>query len=255
MVAAVTLEVPLDSLDSARLAAPFADRLELCDDLATEGWTPSTDLIRGARDLIDRRRTVLVAMIRPRLPESRFSLEVADFATTPRLLDASLLDVDRCAAAGADEVAVGPLTMDGRIDREATRLLRDRANRRGLGVAFLRTFDLLADRSRGWTDLTELGIGRVLTAGVHGWNAGSESIERRVARYRADRDAASQAARATGMPAPAIAAGGGVRSSNATSFLAITPHLHASCRTGGRIDPGELAALRAILDDFARSRR
>ncbi|NDG63004.1 MAG: hypothetical protein EBY29_05995 [Planctomycetes bacterium] len=35
------LEVPVDSIAGAMMAAPFADRLELCDDLSSEGWTPT----------------------------------------------------------------------------------------------------------------------------------------------------------------------------------------------------------------------
>ena len=40
MQTARTLEVPIDSIEGARLAAPFATRLEVCHDLGSEGWTP-----------------------------------------------------------------------------------------------------------------------------------------------------------------------------------------------------------------------
>ena len=76
------LEVPLDSIESAILAAPFADRLELCDDLSSEGWTPSMALVRAAAECVDPARTQVVSMIRPRSMTNSDKLDVAAFATT-----------------------------------------------------------------------------------------------------------------------------------------------------------------------------
>ena len=87
-----TLEVPLDSLDAAVLAAPYADRLELCDDLASEGWTPTMDLIRTVTARIDTARTSIVSMIRPRSASLSAHLDVAAFTTTPRILEYALFE-------------------------------------------------------------------------------------------------------------------------------------------------------------------
>ena len=56
-----TLEVPLDSLAAAELAGPLADRLEVCSDLASEGWSPDPWLVRAIRA---RTSATIVAMIR-----------------------------------------------------------------------------------------------------------------------------------------------------------------------------------------------
>lgn len=250
-----TLEVPLDSVESAEMAAPHADRIELCDDLATEGWTPCEALVRAARRLSDAcpagARPRIVAMIRPRLPESTLSLDAAAFTATPRVLAASLADIARAADAGAHEVAIGLLDVGARIDRTACAHMRDAALSCGLGVAFLRVFDLMPDRARGWRDVAALGIGRVLTAAVYGWDASIASVPERVQVLQRDLECAQSAARDAGVGPIAVAVGGGVRASNAPAFLAVTPHLHASCRVQGAISAVELAAIRARMAELS----
>jgi copper homeostasis protein len=243
-----TLEVPLDSLDAARLAAPFADRIELCDDLPSEGWSPSVELVRAVRAAIDVERTELVAMIRPRLADHASSLDVAGFTTTVRRLDACCFEIEALVKAGAHSVAIGLLTPDGMVDRDACARMRDVALGAGAAVAFLRTFDLLVDRRAGLADIAELGFVRVVTAGVRGWNAAVASVEARCAVLSEDVAHAAALGRRLGRRAVEIVPGGGVRSTNAATFLGVSPHLHASCRRDGRIDGGELAALRAVLD-------
>jgi copper homeostasis protein CutC len=252
-----TLEVPVDSIESVEIAAPLADRIELCDDLATEGWTPKESLVRAARDMGDAlapaARPRIIAMIRPRLPESTLALDAAAFVATPRVIDASLREIACCIDAGAHEVAIGLLDASGRIDVAASARLRDEALARGAAVAFLRVFDLLTDRPRGWKDIATLGISRVLTAGVLGWDAGVACVADRVRTIVQDaewsgRECLEHALASGGAPVRTeIAAGGGVRAANAPEFLRATPHLHASCRVGGLISASELAALASTL--------
>jgi copper homeostasis protein CutC len=251
-----TLEVPVDSVEAVECAAEFADRIELCDDLATEGWTPQPSLVRAARDISDAQpagqRPRIIAMIRPRLPESTLALDAAAFAATSRVVAESEREIMACIGAGAQEIAIGLLDANGHIDISACARLRDAALSRGAAVAFLRVFDLLSDRMRGWRDIAALGIGRVLTAGVHGWDASVSSLGQRIKVMASDKEAAARAAppapAASRAAPPEIAAGGGVRAANAAEFLRVTPHLHASCRVGGRISTDELAALRARID-------
>lgn len=242
-----TLEVPLDSLDAALLAAPYADRLELCDDLPSEGWTPRMDLIRAVRERIDPARATIVSMIRPRSANASAALDVAAFTTTPRILDDACREIDASARAGAHSVAIGLLTPDGHVDMDACARMRDVAHSFGLVVAFLRTFDLLADRARGMQDLTELGLTRVVTAGVRGWDASVLGLDERLAVLAQDVQHAEAAARARGVTPVEVVPGGGVRASNAAAFLRVSPHLHASCRRGGQISADELQALRGAL--------
>lgn len=242
-----TLEVPLDSLDDAILAAPFADRLELCDDLASEGWTPQMSLIRGVRDRIDTSRTSIVSMIRPRSANNSAALDIAAFTTTPRILTDSLREIEASAKAGAHSVAIGLLTADGQVDVEACATMRDVALTHGMSVAFLRTFDLLVDRQRGMDDITALGITRVLTAAVAGWDASVRALAQRLDVLAEDVRNAEAAAAKYGVAAVIVVPGGGVRASNAAAFLTIAPELHASCRRDGTISGAELQELRGVM--------
>ena len=242
-----TLEVPLDSIDAAVLAAPFADRLELCEDLSSEGWTPTITLIREVRARIDTSRTSIVSMIRPRSANNSAALDVAAFTTTPQILEDSLLEIEASAKAGADAVAIGLLTPDGFVDMDACARMRDVARDHGLTVAFLRTFDLLTDRQRGMDDITALGMTRVLTAGVLGWDAAVLAVPQRLTVLAADARNAVAAAKTHAVTPVEIVPGGGVRASNAREFLSISPHLHASCRRDGVISGAELRAMHDVL--------
>lgn len=235
-----TLEIPIDSHAAALLAAPWASRLELCDDLPSEGWSPRWDIVeRVSKDA----GVHVVAMIRPRIAGAIAELVPAAFATTPALLEECLREVDRAASAGAQSVAVSLLTPAAEVDREACALLVAAARERGMEAAFLRTFDLLADRERGMQDITELGFVRVVTAGVRGWDASVLSVDERVAVLCRDAEHAVRFARACGRPPVEVVPGGGVRASNAAQFMRASPHLHASCRRNGIIDAAEIEAL------------
>ncbi len=248
-----TLEVPVDSLESALLAAPFATRLELCHDLASEGWTPKASLIERVRAVVP---THLVAMIRPRFADSPRTLTVESFVASKRVLDASKEEIKSAASAGAHSVAIGLLDAQGHVDMDACGELAELGRSFKLEVAFLRTFDLLTDRARGMRDISALGMKRVVTAGVLGWDAAVATLEQRIVQLQNDSANAAAAARlptgthaqlgGTGMPVE-IVPGGGVRAINAKQFLGVSPHLHASCRRGGVINLQELQQLHALL--------
>jgi copper homeostasis protein CutC len=235
-----TLEIPVDEASAAMLAARWATRLELCDDLPSEGWSPRWELVER---IAAETGVHVVAMIRPRIAGAIAELVPAAFATTPALLEASLREIDFAARAGARSVAVSLLTPAAEVDREACALLVAAARERGMEAAFLRTFDLLADRERGMKDITELGFVRVVTAGVRGWDASVLPVDERVAVLRRDAENAARFARACGRPPVAVVPGGGVRASNAAQFMRASPHLHASCRRNGVIDAAEIEAL------------
>jgi len=275
-----TLEVPVDSLESAVLAAPFATRLELCDDLSSEGWTPKSSLIERVRATV---ATHLVAMIRPRFADSPLTLTVESFMASKRVLDASTHEIKSAAAAGANSVAIGLLQADGHVDMNACGELAELARSLKLEVAFLRTFDLLVDRARGMRDISALGMKRVVTAGVLGWDAGISTLEQRIDVLRNDAiNAATQAntnsLQATTNARPQLTAanatsttqmnsdtaiknsvarepveivpGGGVRASNAAQFMSVSPHLHASCRRAGVFCIDEIRILHATMQSL-----
>ena len=280
-----TLEVPVDSLDSAVLSAPFATRLELCDDLPSEGWTPKISLIERVRAAVD---THLVAMIRPRFADSPLTLTLTleSFMANKRVMDASIQEIKSAAAAGANSVAIGLLQADGHVDMNACGELAELARSLKLEVAFLRTFDLLVDRARGMRDISALGMKRVVTAGVLGWDAGISTLEQRIDVLRNDAmNAATQAntnslqatpnsrpqltvanaVSTTQMNSDAaiknsvarepveIVPGGGVRASNAAQFMFVSPHLHASCRRGGVFCIDEIHILHATMQTLTKN--
>ena len=262
-----TLEVPVDSLESAVLAAPFATRLELCDDLSSEGWTPKSSLIERVRAVV---ATHLVAMIRPRFADSPLTLTAESFMATKRVMDASTQEIKSAAAAGANSVAIGLLQADGHVDMNACGELAELARSLKLEVAFLRTFDLLTDRARGMRDISALGMKRVVTAGVLGWDAAISTLEQRMAVLQSDAMNAAAAAseklnasatiKNTHSNAPEqpymplahhaveIVPGGGVRASNAAQFISVSPHLHASCRRDGVFNMNEIRLLHAAMN-------
>jgi copper homeostasis protein CutC len=242
-----TLEVPIDSIEGARMAVPFATRLEVCHDLSSEGWTPKPELVRACRDLVEGTPCTVVAMIRPELPGGSRALDVAAFATTPRLLDACMREVEASARAGAHSVAISMLTADGHIDIEANARLIELARGFGLVVAFLRTFDLLVDRERGMRDVSALGFTRFITAGVLGWDASVATLDERVEVVRRDIANAGREAERLGRAPVEVVPAGGVRAANASAWLALSPHLHASCRRNGVISREELELIRTEM--------
>ena len=239
-----TLEVPIDSLGAAIMAAPFATRLELCDDLPSEGWSPRWDFVRAVRAATG---VHLVAMIRPRIAGAVPELVPAAFRTTPALLEACLREIESAGAAGADSVAVSLLDGDAHVDRDACAKLVAAARSLGMEAAFLRTFDLVADRERGMRDITELGFARVVTAGVRGWDASVATLPERLAVLARDTANAARFAGPSGRAPVEVVPGGGVRAANAAEFMRISPHLHASCRRDGTISPQELQALASAM--------
>ncbi len=239
-----TLEVPIDSIEGARLAAPFATRLEVCHDLSTEGWTPKMDLVRACREVVEGTSCTLVAMIRPEFPGCSRALDVAAFTATPKHLDLCLREIEAAAQAGAHSVGVSLLTSDGLVDIDANARLIAHARSFGLVVAFLRTYDLLVDRARGMRDLSALGFTRFITAGVLGWDASIATLDERIAVVARDVANAEREATRLGREPIEVIPGGGVRGSNARRWLTLSPHLHASCRRNGVIERAELEHLR-----------
>lgn len=242
-----TLEIPIDSIEVARKALPLlrtGDRLELCEDLASEGWTPRMVLVESVR--AEAAPGIgIVAMIRPKIAGVPGTLDVAGFAATAEVIDASIREIESAAAAGATSVAIGLLTADGRVDRAACRRLVEAAEDRGLEVAFLRTIDLVVDRGAAVRAIDELGCVRVVTAGVLGWDASVADVATRTQALSTDAAVAASIV-SDGRSPLEIVSGGGVRASNAEAFATVSPHLHASCRRDGVFAIEELIALNTV---------
>ncbi|MFC2102734.1 copper homeostasis protein CutC [Bacteroidota bacterium] len=128
-----------------------ADRVELCENMADGGCTPSA----GSIILAKRHLTIPVfVMIRPRGADFLYSGEEFELMRQDILMSKNL---------AADGVVFGILMPDGRIDKERMNELTELA--RPMKVTCHRAFDMTRDAFEALDVLIELGIERVLTSG------------------------------------------------------------------------------------------
>ena len=140
-----------DVMSAVAAEAGGADRVELCDNLAAGGTTPSA----GAIALACRHVSIPVhVLVRPR---------GGDFVYSPLEVAVMRHDIEVAKAAGAAGVVFGVLTADGTIDREQMANLTELA--RPLSLTFHKAFDQVRDQAAALEVLMELGIDRVLTSG------------------------------------------------------------------------------------------
>lgn len=152
--------------------AAGAGRIELCDNLAVGGTTPSHGVIRAAVEAARPAGVPVMCMIRPRGGSFEYSGAEARIMVN---------DLRHAAELGADGVVFGCLRGGG-VDRELTGQLAGLAKEAGLMVTFHMAFDdIAADAQLVALDLlAELGVDRVLT---HGGAAGTP-IARNLERLR-----------------------------------------------------------------------
>ena len=87
-----------------------ARRVELCDNLAVGGTTPSYGVIKEAVKLAKDYQAKVIVMIRPR---------GGDFVYSEQELDIMLEDWKIARDLGVDGLAVGALTADNQLDKDA----------------------------------------------------------------------------------------------------------------------------------------
>ena len=148
----VKVEICVGDVASAIAAeAGGADRVELCDNLAVGGTTPSAGTIAESC----RRLSIPVhVLIRPRGGD--FVYSEPEFAVMRR-------DIEMAKALGAAGVVLGVLTPEAAIDRDQTASLIALA--RPLAVTFHKAFDQTRDPLEALETLIALGVDRVLTSG------------------------------------------------------------------------------------------
>ena len=147
-----TLEICCDSVASAIAAARGgANRIELCENLAQGGVTPSAAKIKLAKARLD---IPVFVLIRPRK---------ADFLYSELEFEILLEDIRQAKALGADGIVSGALKADGAIDEARTRKMVEAAH--PLPFTFHRAFDMCNDPLQAIDVLAGLGVKRILTSG------------------------------------------------------------------------------------------
>ena len=147
-----------------------ARRIELCDNLAVGGTTPSYGVTKAAVELAANYDTTIMTMIRPR---------GGDFVYTDLEIAIMLEDIRLTAQAGSQGVVFGALTADKKLDKANLEKLI--AASKGMEIVFHMAFDELREEDQleaiDW--LSQAGVTRILTrAGVSG-----DSLEKRFAHY------------------------------------------------------------------------
>ena len=147
-----------------------ARRIELCDNLAVGGTTPSYGVTKAAVELAANYDTTIMTMIRPR---------GGDFVYNDMEIAIMLEDIRLTAQAGSQGVVFGALTAEKKLDKPNLEKLI--AASKGMEIVFHMAFDELSDEDQleaiDW--LSRAGVTRILTrAGVSG-----DSLEKRFAHY------------------------------------------------------------------------
>jgi copper homeostasis protein len=146
------LEICVESLESALVAeAGGADRVELCEQLAIDGVTPSPELIR---QVLAALKIPVYILIRPR---------GGSFVYKSSELDQMKAEVNFAKLAGAAGVTLGILKPDQTVDIELTRELVLFAH--PMPVTFHRAFDVVPNQTQGLEDVIKTGAERLLTSG------------------------------------------------------------------------------------------
>ncbi|MFQ6729278.1 copper homeostasis protein CutC [Streptococcus pneumoniae] len=147
-----------------------ARRIELCDNLAVGGTTPSYGVTKAAVELAANYNTTIMTMIRPR---------GGDFVYNDMEIAIMLEDIRFTAQAGSQGVVFGTLTADKKLDKPNLEKLI--AASKGMEIVFHMAFDELSEEDQleaiDW--LSQAGVTRILTrAGVSG-----DSLDKRFAHY------------------------------------------------------------------------
>ena len=150
----VSLEVCANSVTSALAAQEGgAVRVELCQNLAEGGTTPSHGEILLARKLLNIK---LYVLLRPR---------GGDFLYSDLEFKLMMTDAAFCMEAGCDGIVIGILNPNGTVDKERCTGFVKLARQCSVGVTFHRAFDMCADQYQAMEDIIELGCERILTSG------------------------------------------------------------------------------------------
>ena len=128
-----------------------ASRIELCNNPADGGTTPSYGFIKAAREILD---IDLYVMVRPR---------GGDFLYSESEFEIIKADIEMCRQLGCNGIVIGLLNRDGSVDKLRTRTLVELAQ--PMRVTFHRAFDRTRDPFQALEEVIATGCERILTSG------------------------------------------------------------------------------------------
>ncbi|BCR22240.1 copper homeostasis protein CutC [Borrelia sp. HM] len=138
----------LEALNAVKLGA---NRIELCENAACGGTTPSYGNIKVLKEILD---IPIVVMIRPRC---------GDFIYSDLEFKAMKEDIKICKNIGVEGVVFGILNDDHEIDIMRTKELLSFA--KPLRVTFHKAIDATFDIRSSVITLLDIGVHRILTSG------------------------------------------------------------------------------------------
>lgn len=130
------------------------EKIELCDNLAVGGTTPSYGVIEEAAKYVAESKTTLAVMIRPR---------GGNFVYNSHELKIIETDTLKAVEAGAQNIVFGALTPGNEIDTDALETVSIAAQ--GLPITFHMAFDEVTDQEKAIDQLVEFGVDKILTHG------------------------------------------------------------------------------------------
>ncbi len=146
------LEIAVFNIQSAIVAADAgADRIELCENPADGGTTPSYGYLKTAREKIF---ISIFPIVRAR---------GGDFFYTDEEFAMMKKDALLCKDLGFEGIVIGLLNKDATVNIEKTKRLVDLAY--PLEVTFHRAFDRTKDALQSLEDIIDCGCQRILTSG------------------------------------------------------------------------------------------
>jgi copper homeostasis protein len=152
MTSKLLIEISVETPEAALAAQRGgANRVELCGDLSVGGVTPSVELIRAVRELL---QIPIYSMVRPR---------GGDFLYSRTEFESMQADIAAAKSLGMHGVVLGILKPGQLVDVERTQQLVDLAD--PLPVTFHRAFDACHDLKHALEDVIATGAARLLTSG------------------------------------------------------------------------------------------
>lgn len=149
----IKLEVCCPDLQSVKAAVEAgARRIELCQDLACGGLSPSIEMIRDALALCTGKTSVHV-LFRPRS---------GDFVYNEDELRLVCSQIASCPPVAG--IVIGALTKEGEVDIAACKRMIESASNIP-NITFHRAFEYCKDPLRALEDIISLGCNRLLTSG------------------------------------------------------------------------------------------